>query len=148
MNCSKCGEYYPDYELSCPYCGYIMSNAEKKADARKTRAAAREVPKDEQKRAEAAMKAFWDEPKTPMETKLLYTTDERAKSVINTGLRGLIGAAVAGQFGAVVGIASGREKSVSKSATFAVTYMNGRKGTETVDVRSKRFEELCKHLID
>ena len=148
MNCKSCGSYYPNDEKSCPYCGYVMSKAEKKVDARKTRAAAREVPKDEQKRAEVAIKAFWDEPKTPMETKLLYTTDERAKSTLGTAARALIGAAVAGTFGAAVGIASGREKSVSKSATFAVTYMNGRKGKETVDVRSKRFDELCKYLID
>ena len=54
-----------------------------------------------------------------------------------SAVRGLLGFAVLGAFGAAVGSTHGK-----RVATFSVMYTGGHTGTETVKVGSKRFREL------
>lgn len=90
----------------------------------------------------AEKKAERKKRKTPISAVLITTKDERAKGAISTATRGVVGGLLFGPFGAAVGMVSGREKMLSQKAIFSVRYADGHTGTETVEVGSKRFEEL------
>ena len=70
---------------------------------------------------------------------VLISTDSR-KSGASAAGRAVVGGALLGPVGAIAGAASGTSK--TKRATFSVKYASGRTATETVDVGSKRFNEL------
>lgn len=85
--------------------------------------------------------------KRPVAAVLVATQDRYGKSVTGTAARTLLGGALFGTFGAAVGMATAQSKMTGQKATFSVKYASGRTGTETVDVGSKRFEELAKLLV-
>ena len=77
---------------------------------------------------------------------LISTLDETRskKSAVGAAGRAVVGGALLGPVGALAGAATTKSntKVVGQKATFSVKYASGRTGTETVDVRSKRFNEL------
>lgn len=148
MNCKSCGSYYPNDEKSCPYCGYVMSKAERKAALKEAKANARQISREEQKRGEIALRTFWNEDTQPVSAVLISTQDVYRKSALGAAGRALLGGAILGEFGAAVGLATTKAKSRGQKATFAVKYASGRKGTETVDMRSERFKVLSALLVD
>ena len=89
-----------------------------------------------------------EQDKQPVAAKLVSVRDTTGKNVMGAAARGLLGGMLFGTFGAAVGITSARREVVAQTATFAVKYKGGRRGTETVKVGSKRFEELAKLLVE
>lgn len=143
MNCPTCKNYFPDDESSCPYCGCVVSKAEKKADRKKRQEAA------------AGRKAAWGAYNAldhRVESVVLLTTDkvtETRKGALGTAARTLVGGALFGTFGAAVGLVSGRAetRTVKTTATFLVKYASGLTATETVDIESRRFRELSRYIV-
>ena len=84
----------------------------------------------------------------PVAATLLYVKTESGKRILGTAARALIGTALLGMTGTMIGVATGRQISDARMATFAVKYASGRKGNETVDVKSNRFKELSAVLLD
>ena len=146
MNCKYCGQYYPDKEKNCPWCGNSMNRAERKASKRLSEENARTISCEEEIRGWKAFGAV--NPKhpiarrQPVEAVLIGTHAEyRTKSGIG---RGLLGWVLFGELGGFLGVASAsRESKVRRiTATFAVKYASGKIGSETVAVGSRRYEEL------
>lgn len=63
--------------------------------------------------------------------------------------RAVVGGAIAGPIGAVVGASTGKRKTevTGQKVTFSVRYESGRTGVETVEVNSKRFKQLSALLV-
>ena len=70
---------------------------------------------------------------------VLISTDNK-KSAVGAAGRAVVGGALLGPVGAIAGAASGKSKAAK--ATFSVKYASGRTATETVDIGSRRFNEL------
>lgn len=79
---------------------------------------------------------------------VLISTQDETKTKKSAG-RAIVGGALFGPAGAVVGAATAKEKTkvVGQKAVFSVKYASGRTGTETVEVGSERFEALAKLLV-
>lgn len=82
----------------------------------------------------------------PVAARLLsYNGNSTTKApVLRTAARGAVGGLLAGPVGMAIGVATTKHKTETTgcSATFLVDYESGRRGTETVDVSSARFEKL------
>ena len=80
-----------------------------------------------------------------------YTTKTK-KGLLSTASRGLVGGALFGPVGGIIGASTAKSKSTTKvtseNITFLVEYANGRKATETVKVNSLRYQMLCQLLED
>lgn len=149
--------YMSDLKYTVPGKGIVEVKVEKSA-----RTIAREERRRELAEKQAAREARWQkekekqelyrrlrqQDKQPVSATLICVQDTTGKNVLGTAVRGLVGGMSLGTFGAAVGITSARREVVAQSATFAVKYKSGRTGTETVDVGSKRFEELAQFLAE
>ena len=74
------------------------------------------------------------------------------KSIVSATTRGLVGSALLGPVGGIIGASTAKGKAISKvssqNITFLVEYSNGKKATETVKVNSLRYKLLCQVLED
>lgn len=97
-------------------------------------------------RERAAAKEYWAERKrldtTPIAAELISEEYLYRKHFLATASRAVIGAVLMGRPGAMLGIASGRAKTVERKAVFSVKYAGGREETEKVALNSPRFKEL------
>lgn len=82
----------------------------------------------------------------PVAARLINTNGnfETKPSFFRAATRGVIGGALAGPAGFALGVATtkAKTKATGCSATFIVDYASGRRGTETVEVGSARYEKL------
>ena len=78
---------------------------------------------------------------------LVSTTEETGKGVLGTAARGTLGYLTFGVFGAAVGVTTARNKTRRQRVTFSVKYASGKTGVETVEMGSKRFNELAALLV-
>ena len=69
---------------------------------------------------------------------------ESKHSLLRAAIRGAIGGILGGPDGFALGVATSivKANTTGYTATFIVDYVNGRRGTETVDVSSARYEKL------
>ena len=90
--------------------------------------------------------------KTIVRTQILDTGSSTYKvkgSVLSAGSRAIVGGALAGTVGALVGASTGKSKIVekkSKEVRFLVEYKDGHKSTETVKVDSSRYKKLIQYM--
>lgn len=88
--------------------------------------------------------------KIPVSVILVDTQEQTRtkKSAIKATGRAVVGNALLGPAGAIIGAATtgSKTKVTGKTATFSVKYASGRTGIETVEINSKRFQELVKLL--
>jgi predicted nucleic acid-binding Zn ribbon protein len=82
----------------------------------------------------------------PVAARLIGTSEnsESKRSLVRTAARGAIGGVLGGPAGFALGVATTKvkTKTTGYTATFIVDYASGRRGTETVDVSSARYEKL------
>ena len=146
------------------------AGAGKRAEKRQEKAARKEErrkrreeyhsPEQREKRAMAAMaaknrslelKASREQDKAldkkPIKATVVTTKNRTKKSILSATGRGLAGGLIAGPIGAVIGGATASSFVAGQEVTFAIEYASGRKGTETVEVGSRRFEEIAKVLV-
>lgn len=140
MDCPKCANYYPDSEKCCPYCGCEVSKKKKRQNRDRQRSERIGFAREREKSLAA-------DDRVPVAAVIVSTKTETGKSALGTAARGVVGYALFGVFGAAVGVASGKTKIRSQKVTFSVRYASGRTGIETVEVGSKRFEELAKLIV-
>ncbi len=92
--------------------------------------------------------------KTIVRTQILDTGSSTYKvkgSVLSAGSRAIVGGALAGTVGALVGTSTGKSKIVekkSKEVRFLVEYKDGHKSTETVKVDSSRYKKLIQYMFN
>jgi len=146
VNCPNCKSYFPDMEKACPYCGCAVSKADKKAARNQQRQDFERRQADPTVKAKAA-RLRADEQRA-VAAVLIDTTEDRSKSVVRMAGRGFVGGLIAGQLGTAVGLLTAKDRVKSRKATFSVKYASGRRDIETVDVGSKRYQELAELLLD
>lgn len=146
MNCPNCKSYFPDMEKACPYCGCAVSKADKKAARNQQR------QEFERRQADPAVKAkaarLRSDDQRVVSAVLIDTQEDRGKSVLSMAGRGFVGGLIGGRVGTAIGLLSAKDRVKSKKATFSVKYASGRRDTETVDVGSKRFQELAELVVE
>lgn len=102
---------------------------------------------ERQKNAKGIREELARQDRTPVAAVLLSTRDVHGKSLSSTALRGAVGYAIFGTFGAGVGIATAKTKVVRQKATFSVRYESGRTAVRTVEVGSPEYRELAELLV-
>lgn len=148
--CLKCDKVVPVGATVCPYCKAPVRFTIK-ANLRGAYLLAKEVSDElsqEQARARAERELHRELDKTPVSCVLISVQDKQGKSVMGAAGRALLGGALFGTAGAFLGAVTVGSTTKAQTAIFSVKYESGRKGTETVQVGSKRFEELAKLLVD
>ena len=76
-----------------------------------------------------------------VKTKIIDTLGK--KSTSSAAMRGVVGGAVAGGVGAVVGASTAKE---NRSTTFLILYKNGKRVTKTVPNSSAEYQKYIKYL--
>lgn len=142
MNCRNCKSYYPDDEKSCPYCGYVMSEDERKSDKKR-----RQEEASKRKVEPGVVSRYKAEQNKIVSVVLLGTEEKRGKNVLGTAGRMLVGGALAGTFGAALGMVSSKDVVKSKKAVFAVRYASGKVETVRAEIGSAKYQELVKFIV-
>ena len=167
MKQCPCGKYYLERDTVCPFCGYKLSKAEWKEHLKELKVQRKEEKRQKVREDNAAFMARAKEKqeqgkldfeKKKAEMNAVFAADKKrkaddkravsavligtagGKSAVGTAGRAVVGGALLGPIGAIAGAASGKSKTTR--ATFSVKYASGRTGTETVDIGTKRFNEL------
>lgn len=128
-------------------------------DARKIKRMQREVDKvkrkeeEEKNRAQIALqqealRIAKEKDNNPIAATLMFVEDKYGTSLSGGLALMAIGGIIGGTFGAAYGAHKASNTKTGTIATFSVKYESGRKGTETVDVNSERFQKLAKLTIN
>ncbi|MGM9662480.1 MAG: hypothetical protein ACI3WR_05255 [Oscillospiraceae bacterium] len=161
------GEGSPGYRTACVagqaccfaalgcWIAHMMTTKEQRTAKKTERRAARQkvraeraAARERRRAAQAETERAQADDRRPVKAALLSTRDRYGKSVAGTAARTLLGGALFGTFGAAMGLTTARSELVGQKAVFSVKYASGRTGTETVEVGSKRFEELARLLVE
>lgn len=146
MKQCPCGKYYLGWGTVCPFCGYKLSRQEWKDHVAQLKAEkARPKTQDELERTrevgrrqQEVANEYYRKRKIAERAELISV--EYEQSVMEAIGRASVGDWLFGDIGAYAGAATTPTR--AKSATFLVTYADGRTGKETVKVGSKRYNEL------